>query len=283
MREVCQHGELGAKEAQTGARRPSWRPSTERAVKASCHQARCGWMIGLYEKAKERYDRKSLYIQEKAFPVIKNIFEQQGDKIENIVIPFTDGKRIMKVVAKLSKVYDSEGLEALKALERNITLGFIDNEWKEHLREMDFLKQSVYHAQYEQKDPLLIYKLEGYQLFQSMMDKMNRDIISFLMKAQIYDSNEQTVTSTNQPQKQDYSKLKTGREDLAQATQMNKQVAQQDQSAPVKSKPVMVAKKPGRNERVKVLNLQNGETKEMKFKQAEPLISSGAWQMVEMD
>ena len=165
----------------------------------------------------------------------------------------------------------------------NITLGFIDNEWKEHLREMDFLKQSVYHAQYEQKDPLLIYKLEGYQLFQSMMDKMNRDIISFLMKAQIYDSNEQTVTSSNQPQKQDYSKLKTGREDLAQATQMNKEVAQRDQSSPVKSKPVMVAKKPGRNERVKVLNLQNGETKEMKFKQAEPLISSGAWQMVEMD
>ncbi|MEC9231943.1 MAG: preprotein translocase subunit SecA [Bacteroidota bacterium] len=237
----------------------------------------------LYEKAKERYDRKSLYIQEKAFPVIKNIFEQQGEKIENIVIPFTDGKRIMKVVAKLSKVYDTEGLEALKALERNITLGFIDNEWKEHLREMDFLKQSVYHAQYEQKDPLLIYKLEGYQLFQSMMDKMNRDIISFLMKAQIYDSNDQTVTSSNQPQKQDYSKLKTGREDLAQATQMNKEVAQRDQSSPVKSKPVMVAKKPGRNERVKVLNLQNGETKEMKFKQAEPLISSGAWQMVEMD
>ena len=112
---------------------------------------------------------------------------------------------------------------------------------------------------------------------------MNRDIISFLMKAQIYDSNEQTVTSSNQPQKQDYSKLKTGREDLAQATQMNKEVAQRNQSSPVKSKPVMVAKKPGRNERVKVLNLQNGETKEMKFKQAEPLISSGAWQMVEMD
>ena len=237
----------------------------------------------LYQNAKERYNRKSAYIQERAFPVIKNIFEQQGDKIENIVIPFTDGKRVMKVVAKLSKVYETEGLEALKALERSITLGFIDNEWKEHLREMDFLKQSVYHAQYEQKDPLLIYKLEGYQLFQGMMDKMNRDIISFLMKAQIYDTNEQAVTSSHQPQKQDYSKLKTGREDIAQATQLNKEAAQRDQSGPIKSKPIMVTKKPGRNERVKVLNLQNGETKEMKFKQAEPLINSGSWQMVEMD
>ena len=237
----------------------------------------------LYQNAKERYNRKSAYIQERAFPVIKNIYEQQGDKIESIVIPFTDGKRVMKVVAKLSKVYETEGLEALKALERSITLGFIDNEWKEHLREMDFLKQSVYHAQYEQKDPLLIYKLEGYQLFQGMMDKMNRDIISFLMKAQIYDTNEQAVTSSHQPQKQDYSKLKTGREDIAQATQLNKEAAQRDQSGPVKSKPIMVTKKPGRNERVKVLNLQNGETKEMKFKQAEPLINSGSWQMVEMD
>ena len=83
----------------------------------------------------------------------------------------------MKVVAKLSKVYETEGLEALKALERSITLAFIDNEWKEHLREMDFSNKG-YHAQYEQKN-FLIYKLEGYELFQSMMDKMNRDIISF--------------------------------------------------------------------------------------------------------
>ena len=237
----------------------------------------------LYSNAKERYLRKSEYIKEKAYPVIKNIFEQQGNKIENIVIPFSDGRRVMRVVSRLEKVYESEGLEALKALERNITLGFIDNEWKEHLREMDFLKQSVYHAQYEQKDPLLIYKLEGYQLFQVMMDKMNRDIISFLMKAQLHDPNEQDVTSPSTNQKQDYSKLKTGREDLGQATQMNREMAQQNQSAPVKHQPVMVAKKPGRNERVKVLNLQNGETKEMKFKQAEPLINSGAWQMVEKD
>ncbi|MCH1612487.1 MAG: preprotein translocase subunit SecA, partial [Flavobacteriales bacterium] len=236
----------------------------------------------LYKKAKEKYLRKTANIKSNIFPVIKNIYETQSDKIENIVIPFTDGRRAMKVVAKLSKVYETEGLEALKALERNITLAFIDNEWKEHLREMDFLKQSVYHAQYEQKDPLLIYKLEGYELFQSMMDKMNRDIISFLMKAQLHDPNEQTLSSENNPRpKQDFSKLKAGREDVAQSTRMNNEMAQQNQSGqPVKHSPVMVAKKPGRNERVKILNLQNGETKELKFKQAEPLINSGTWQMV---
>ena len=236
----------------------------------------------LYKEAKEKYLRKTANIKSNIFPVIKNIYETQSEKIDNIVIPFTDGRRAMKVVAKLSKVYETEGLEALKALERNITLAFIDNEWKEHLREMDFLKQSVYHAQYEQKDPLLIYKLEGYELFQSMMDKMNRDIISFLMKAQLHDPNEQTLSSENNPRpKQDFSKLKAGREDVAQSTRMNNEMAQQNQSGqPVKHSPVMVAKKPGRNERVKILNLQNGETKELKFKQAEPLINSGIWQMV---
>ena len=236
----------------------------------------------LYQEAKEKYLRKTANIKLNIFPVIKNIHENQSNKIDNIVIPFTDGRRAMKVVAKLSKVYETEGLEALKALERNITLAFIDNEWKEHLREMDFLKQSVYHAQYEQKDPLLIYKLEGYELFQSMMDKMNRDIISFLMKAQLHNPDEQTLSSDNRPRpKQDFSKLKAGREDIAQSTRMNNEMAKQNQSGPpIKHSPVMVAKKPGRNERVKILNLQNGETKEMKFKQAEPLINTGAWQLV---
>ncbi len=233
----------------------------------------------LYNSAKNRYERKSLYIKEKAYPVIKKIYENKSDTVENIVIPFTDGKKSMRIISKLSTLYESEGLEALKSLERNVTLGFIDNEWKEHLREMDFLKQSVYNAQYEQKDPLLIYKLEGFQLFQAMMDKMNRDIISFLMKAQLHDNSEQAHPPTR-PQ-QDYSKLKTGREDLSQSTQLNKQASEKSDQKPVSHQPVMVAKKPGRNERVKVLNLQNGETKEMKFKLAEPLISSGVWQMIE--
>ena len=216
-----------------------------------------------------------------AFSVPVEIFRSV---LENIVIPFTDGRKGIKIVTNLKEAYDSEGKKAINALERSITLGFIDNEWKEHLREMDFLKQSVNHAQYEQKDPLLIYKLEGYELFKKMLDKLNKDIVSFLMKAHLpNEDNQSAQTSKMQapPPKQDLSKLKTGREDIGESTRQNKEMAQQNQNEPAKQQPVMVKRKPGRNERVKLLNLQSGETKEMKFKQAEPLINAGSWQLIE--
>ena len=150
---------------------------------------------------------------------------------------------------------------------------------------MDFLKQSVNHAQYEQKDPLLIYKLDGYELFKQMLDKLNKDIISFLMKAHLPQEAPQNVQSQRlqAPPKQDLSKLKTGRTDIGESTRQNKELAQQNQQEAVKQQPVMVKRKPGRNERVKVLNIQSGETKEMKFKQAEPLINAGSWQLIESD
>ena len=116
-----------------------------------------------------------------------------------------------------------------------------------------------------------------------MVDKLNKDIISFLMKAQLPNENAQSSQSTaiQEPKKQDLSRLKTGREDLGQATSQNAQMAQKNQNEAVKRQPVSVLKRPGRNERVKVLNLQSGETKEMKFKQAEPLINTGSWQLVD--
>ena len=237
----------------------------------------------LYRSAREAYDRKSQIIQDRVFPVIQNVYENQSESFENIVIPFTDGRKGIKIVVNLKEAYESKGLKAITALERSITLGFIDNEWKEHLREMDFLKQSAQNAQYEQKDPLLIYKLEGYELFKSMLDKLNRDIISFLMKAQLPNEKESSTQSkmSAPPPKQDLSKLKTGREDLGQSTRQNAQMAQQNQGGMQKRQPVSVLKRPGRNQRVKVLNLQSGETKEMKFKQAEPLIKTGSWQLVD--
>ena len=237
----------------------------------------------LYRSAREAYDRKSQIIQDRVFPVIQNVYENQSESFENIVIPFTDGRKGIKIVVNLKEAYESKGLKAITALERSITLGFIDNEWKEHLREMDFLKQSAQNAQYEQKDPLLIYKLEGYELFKSMLDKLNRDIISFLMKAQLPNEKESSTQSKMSvpPPKQDLSKLKTGREDLGQSTRQNAQMAQQNQGGMQKRQPVSVLKRPGRNQRVKVLNLQSGETKEMKFKQAEPLINTGSWQLVD--
>ena len=178
-------------------------------------------------------------------------------------------------MVNLKEAYESKGLKAITALERSITLGFIDNEWKEHLREMDFLKQSAQNAQYEQKDPLLIYKLEGYELFKSMLDKLNRDIISFLMKAQLPNEKESSTQSKMSvpPPKQDLSKLKTGREDLGRLDKTNSTTEPERYTKKII---VSVLKRPGRNQRVKVLNLQSGETKEMKFKQAEPLINTGS-------
>ena len=139
------------------------------------------------------------------------MYEKQGDSFENIVIPFTDGRKSLKIVANLKEAVESKGASALKAMEKSVALGLIDNEWKEHLREMDDLKSSVYHAQYEQKDPLLIYKLEGYNLFKAMMDELNRDVISFLMKAQlpIGDGQQQQASSRLQAApKPDLSQVK---------------------------------------------------------------------------
>jgi len=225
-------------------------------------------------------------IKDKIVPVVKNVYETQGDSFENIVIPFTDGRKSLKIVTNLKEAVETDGASALKTMEKNVTLGLIDNEWKEHLREMDDLKSSVYHAQYEQKDPLLIYKLEGYELFKQMVDEMNRDIISFLMKAQlpVGEAQEQQANSRLQAApKPDLSKLKTGRTDIAESTRQNEQQAQQQQGGQEAPKPVPVSvgKKFGRNDKVKILNLQSGETKEMKFKQAESLILTGSWQLIE--
>jgi len=242
----------------------------------------------VYEHARASYLRKVEIIKDKIIPVVTGVLEKQGDAFENIVIPFTDGRKSLKIVANLKDAVESKGESALKAMEKSVALGLIDNEWKEHLREMDDLKSSVYHAQYEQKDPLLIYKLEGYNLFKAMMDELNRDVISFLMKAQlpIGDGQQQQAGSRLQaPPKPDLSRLKESKPDLGEATQQNQQQAQKQQGggqrqAP-KPVPVSVGKKFGRNDKVKILNLTSGETKELKFKQAESLIVSGSWQLIE--
>jgi preprotein translocase subunit SecA len=242
----------------------------------------------VYEQSKASYVRKEQIIKDKIIPVVTSVLEKQGDSFENIVIPFTDGRKSLKIVANLKEAVETKGASALKAMEKSVALGLIDNEWKEHLREMDDLKSSVYHAQYEQKDPLLIYKLEGYNLFKTMMDELNRDVISFLMKAQlpIGDGQQQQASSRLQAApKPDLSRLKESKPDLGEATQQNQQQAQQQQGggqrkAP-KPVPVSVGKKFGRNDKVKILNLTSGETKELKFKQAETLIVSGSWQLIE--
>ncbi len=191
----------------------------------------------LYEHAMKSYKAKNSHIAASAMPVIKEVYEKAVQKYENIAIPITDGMKTMNVVANLKKAYETEGREVALSIEKGITLGIIDNAWKDHLREMDDLKQSVQGAAYEQKDPLLIYKFESFELFKRMLQKINKDIISFLVKARLPLQNAEQVQRSAQPERTDMSRLQTGRTDVAGG-------AAQDR----KAEPVRVEKKVGRNE-----------------------------------
>ena len=139
----------------------------------------------LYHKSLDHYHKKNQLIAEKSLPVVTDIFRTRGATIENIMVPFSDGKKQIGVAANLQKAYETKNGELIKSMEKMIALAIIDQLWKEHLREMDDLKQSVQNAVYEQKDPLLIYKFEGFELFKRFIAKVNEETISFLLKADI--------------------------------------------------------------------------------------------------
>lgn len=239
----------------------------------------------LYHKATDHYQAKKKIIQEKIFNVVENIYSQHESPEGKISIPFTDGKKGVQIRIDIQEAYNTRGAKVIKELEKGIILALIDDEWKEHLREMDDLKSSVYHAQYEQKDPLLIYKLEGYNLFREMLDNMNKEILSFITKVQLPEMQEKPNVlrpiEVRPLQQSSNENVSTSREDVTQSTQQNQEAASRPQNAPIKKQPVVAGKKYGRNDRVKVLNLRSGETQEMKYKQAESLIISGAYQLVE--
>ncbi|NGM61035.1 preprotein translocase subunit SecA [Sphingobacterium sp. SGG-5] len=131
------------------------------------------------------YENKAKHIAAQTLPVLTNVLAERGDVIENIVVPFTDGIRGIQVATNLKKAVESEGAEVFKSFEKGIVLALIDEAWKEHLREMDDLKQSVQNAVYEQKDPIIIYKMEAFDLFKAMLASMNKEIVSFLFKGEI--------------------------------------------------------------------------------------------------
>ena len=132
---------------------------------------------------KEVYDRRMNTMIEKVNPVIKTVYEKQGSMYENIAIPITNGKRQLTLSVNLKKAYETESREIAKALSRSIILYYIDDYWKQHLRDMDDLRQSVQNAAYEQKDPLVVYKLESYNLFTDMLEKLNEEVLTFLLRA----------------------------------------------------------------------------------------------------
>ncbi len=137
----------------------------------------------LADHMKEVYDRRMNTMIEKVNPVIKTVFEKQGSMYENIAIPITNGKRQLTLSVNLKKAYETESREIVRALTRSIILYYIDDYWKQHLRDMDDLRQSVQNAAYEQKDPLVVYKLESYNLFTEMLEKLNEEVLTFLLRA----------------------------------------------------------------------------------------------------
>ncbi len=193
----------------------------------------------LYPLVYENYKLKLQKLTERAYPVVERVYLDEGHRYQNIALPITDGIKTLNVVAPLKKCFETKGREIGLSIEKGITLAVIDNAWKEHLREMDDLKQSVQNASYEQKDPLLIYKLESFEMFDKLVEKVNREIISFLNKGSLPIAESTQVKEAKLPES-DAKKLSAGREEVGS----NRRVG--GQTAP--NSPVRVEKKVGRND-----------------------------------
>ena len=193
----------------------------------------------IFDSALEHYREKSRIIGEKTMPVIKNVYERESH-FENIAIPITDGRHAMNVIVNLKKAVENGAREVSLCIEKSITLGLIDNAWKEHLRELDDLKESVQNATYEQKDPLVIYKLESFNLFSAMIEKINEEVISFLMRADIPVQDADNVKE-HRARGIDRSKIREQRNDLLSQAHSNTQQREVTQ-------PIRVEKKVGRND-----------------------------------
>jgi len=230
----------------------------------------------IYAKVYIHYQEKMARNAAMAYPVIKDVYLNQGEKFERIVVPFTDGIKNLQVVTNLKQAYYSKGAELVKDFEKNITLAIIDDAWKNHLRQMDELKQSVQNATYEQKDPLLIYKFEAFELFKSLMDQINKEVVSFLFKGELPNQNPNQVSQAKTP-KRDHVQL--SKEEVHNLSEGNS--AQNKTQAPQITETIVRAEpKVGRNEKVTIKNIMSGESKELKYKQAIPLIESGQWVLI---
>ena len=168
----------------------------------------------LHENMLATYSRRMDTMVQKAYPIIKEVYEKQGAIYQNIAIPISDGRKMLTLSVNLKKAYESEGKEIARALSKTITLYQIDEKWKEHLRDMDDLKQSVQNATYEQKDPLLIYKFESFNLFSKMLEELNQDVLSFLLRAFIPLRDASEAKAPVQQRKPDMNNMQTSRTDL---------------------------------------------------------------------
>ena len=195
----------------------------------------------LYEKAESHYTAKNNFIKVKSFPIIKDVYENQAASFENIVTPMSDGIKTLQVVVNLKRAYETKGAELVLGLEKGTALSMIDDAWKEHLREMDELKQSVQNAVYEQKDPLLIYKFESFQLFKQMVTTVNKEIVSFLIRANLPNEIQNSVQQARVQVPQRQQQTQTSRTEVGTNNPNEEQPK-------VKAQPVRVEQKVGRND-----------------------------------
>ena len=235
----------------------------------------------IYKAAFSHYKEKMERNAEMAYPVIKNVYETQRDKFKRIVVPFTDGVKTLQVITDLEKAYESHGKQLINDFEKNITLAIVDDAWKTHLRKMDELKQSVQLAVHEQKDPLLIYKFEAFELFKSMIDQVNKDVISFLFKGELPTETQNTIQEARARQRE---KLQTKKDEIPN---MDERAAQSRAAGNTQRQQEVIETivrdhpKIGRNDKVTIKHVMSGENKTLKYKQAEPLIVKGEWVLVD--
>jgi len=221
---------------------------------------------------------KNKLIAQKAMPIINDIYKTRGATIQEILVPFSDGLKQIGVAADLKKCVSSNNAELLKSMEKMITLNIIDQNWKEHLRDMDDLKQSVQNAVYEQKDPLLIYKFEGFEAFKRFITKVNEETISFLMKAEIPVQEPDEVHEAHAQKRQ---KLREQKEESRSLLQGGGQPQAQQQHTEEKVMPVKSEKIANRNDKVNVQYPDGRVLKDVKYKKVEDDIKNGRCIVIE--
>lgn len=232
----------------------------------------------VYKVAMTYYTEKTERSAREALPIITDVYKKEGNTFERIIVPFSDGIKTLNVVTDLKKAFDTHGAQLVADFEKNITLAIVDEAWKKHLRKMDELKQSVQLAVHEQKDPLLIYKLEAFNLFRTMLDGVNKEVISFLFKGDLPQQNNTIQEARQVRQKQNYTESK---DEIQSSESSNRDAGQVASQRPqVTETIVRETPKINRNDTVTIKHVMSGKTESMKFKKAENMLGTGEWVLV---
>lgn len=234
-----------------------------------------------YKAVLAHYEEKIARNAAEAFPIIKNVYENNNGQYLRIIVPFTDGIKSLNVVTDLEKAYTSEGKSLVADFEKNITLAIVDEAWKKHLRKMDELKQSVQLAVHEQKDPLLIYKFEAFNLFKKMIDEVNKEVISFLFKGDLPSQSPSDIQEAKQVrQKENYTETKEDLDSDDAASEAKRAGEMASQRPQVTETITREMPKINRNDTVTIKHVMSGKSETMKYKKAESMLASGEWVLV---